>query len=540
MRRIDRAAALLAGLHVAAGLLLSPAWIRPDSVGVYAWLRSALLDGDFLFFDEWAGFGLIRGGITTFKEITATGALGNHWGIGTTILTSPFYLLARPFGSASDGGFFGIHTAVLCWTSVVFAAAASLLFLRVARDEGLRDRPAVLAAIFVWLGTPLFWYEIVFPLGSHLAGTLGVALVVWAITRPAGKPEDDFWIGLAFGIAVAARVQHVVLAPALALHLWRTRRRPSAAMAVGALIPLAVQAVAWTAVYGQPFGPLIAGSSPHGATWTPFARVYVVEALFSSYHGLVSWAPVTALAVVGMLVEVRRRPLAATLLLAFLCELVANGLFDRYFWGGMSFGPRRFVDLAVPMMIGLAWFLSRTGAAGLAAATLATGWSSLLLVAAAQGTLDLRRDVTFADLFRAIGAIDPALAAARFGGMAGLGQMPFQMIGGLAIAAALVASGIAILRSRRRSAAALALLCFAWLFASLGAIRTTRARAAGEAARHAIRIDASRIAGPLLDARGLLADEESYLRRRGRSREADETAALRRAIDERLHAAGVP
>ena len=54
------AVVLAAALVIIAIIFLSPAYIRPDSVGVYSYLRSAVFDRDLLFFDEWNAFGLIR------------------------------------------------------------------------------------------------------------------------------------------------------------------------------------------------------------------------------------------------------------------------------------------------------------------------------------------------------------------------------------------------------------------------------------------------------------------------------------------------
>ena len=61
MSSIKRAALILVGIHLVAGFLfLSPSYIRPDSVAVHSWLRSMVVDGDLLFYDEWAGFRMLE------------------------------------------------------------------------------------------------------------------------------------------------------------------------------------------------------------------------------------------------------------------------------------------------------------------------------------------------------------------------------------------------------------------------------------------------------------------------------------------------
>ena len=103
----------------------------------------------------------------------------------------------------------------------------------------------------------------------------------------------------------------------------------------------------------------------------------------------------------------RNRDLALTCILMFAGEWLANGTFDRYFWGGMSFGGRRFVDLAVPFALGIAWFAERVGTwIAVAIVTPLVGWSVALMVAAQANTISLARYVTGSQLFAAVFSIE--------------------------------------------------------------------------------------------------------------------------------------
>lgn len=534
--RNDRAwLAILLAAHLAAAALLTSGWIRPDSIAVYSPLRSLVHDGDFLFFDEWAAFGMVRDGFTLFKEIAPTGALANHWWVGTSLLTSPLYLLAHLL---TDGdGFNGLYAAVLSWASVLFGALASLTAFSILRGEGVSERNSLFAIAAIWIGTPMFWYEYRFPLGTHLAGVLMVALLVRVLaSRDAeGSRRRDLLVGLLFGFAVITRLQHVVLGPAVVLHLFRSRRswKSLVSFSIGAALPLLVQGIVWQAVYGTPLGPLIAGASPLGGTWMPFRRNYLTEVLLSSYHGLMPWAPVALLAIAGWLLNLRRSPLALTLLLMFAGEWFANGFLDRYFWGGMSFGPRRFVDLAVPFAIGLGWVVESRRWTVVPAAVAAL-WSSLLALAAAAGTLHLSRDVLPVDLIRAIGEIDLASLRAALAGSSIWTRMPGAAAAGGAIA--IVAGGLLVrfARDERRLAILLASLATVGIIASAAAIPQTRERAPLWHARLGLDLEASRSKGPLLDARALLSDEAAFLRNRGRMEEAAEVQRLIARIEQQL------
>ncbi|HUJ14069.1 MAG TPA: hypothetical protein VL284_09810, partial [Thermoanaerobaculia bacterium] len=343
MSRVRCAAWIFAAHIVCGALFLSPGWIRPDSVATYAYLRSMVFDGDLSFFDEWSSFGMIRNGVTYFSEVMPSGTLANHWWIGTSILAAPFYVVGLRFTDDS---------ALLGWASVLFAASAlaiACLFLRTHR------RFAVLATS---LGTPLFWYTFRFPLGTHAAGALCVALIFVSLFAT----DSGVLTGLTAGLAIATRLQHVVLLPAIVLVGIVQRRRGRWWMSAigGGALPIGAQAIAWFAVYGTPFGPLTRGANLQGVTWMPFQHIALGEVLFSSYHGLIAWSPVVVVSIIGWFAALRRdRDLALACILMFIGEWLANGTLDRYFWGGMSFGGRRFVDLALPFALGIGWFAER-------------------------------------------------------------------------------------------------------------------------------------------------------------------------------------
>ncbi len=399
------AAQLMLGL-----VLLSPVFIAPDAVATYSWLRSAVFDHDFLFFNEWAMFGLIQRGVTLFKVMTALGTLANHWGIGTSLVAAPFYLVIRVaawlYGvPAQAEGLFGIYGLGLAWITVAFGAVILLLLRRMIQREGGTSTEIWVALAGLWLGTPLFYYQYRLPLGTHLFGALWIALVCWVLQRHDEENPRLAAAGFALGLGIATRLQHVVLIPAIIWWLWRRRVRPrdwlrfAAAMMPG----LVCQWIAWQIVYGSPAGPVIGGANPAGPTWAAFDQLAFGRVLFSSFHGLLPWSPVLALAIAGWVWRIRRGSrLAEMLALMFLMELIANSTFDRYWWGGSGFGGRRFVDLAVPFGMGIFWFLSAIRKrVALPLVGTSVLWSAGLMVSAATGRLGLASDVAPAELIRA-------------------------------------------------------------------------------------------------------------------------------------------
>ena len=510
MRGNVRAWTVIAAAHVLCALiLLSPGYVRPDSIATFAYLRSAVFDGDFAFFNEWVSAGLVRDGLTLFTEVTPTGALANHWGIGTSILSAPPYCIAHWIGGPADG-FGGLYAVVLAWTNVAFAIAAMCIawtFMRRDVSSGI----ASVALIAASIGTPFFWQTFRFSLGTHVAGALAIALILLALFS---EGKSGLAVGLATGLAIVVRVQHFVIIPAVVMVGIRERRpwRWWIEALLGGAIPIACQAVAWWAMYGTPLGPLTRGGRLEGGTWTPFQSISLWNVLASSYHGLFTWSPVVILSIAGWVfsarsLDLRRRAVAITCMVMFVCEWIANGTLDRYFWGGMAFGARRFADLAVPFAIGIAWCASAISARLVTiAAAIASSWTVALMVAAHAGTLSLARYVSGTDLIRAVMDSETWSRAAQ----TPLHLAPVQQ-SLIALAIVTVLGLIATRMNAIASASAMVIV----LAIVIGLSIRTPARAIESARRLHIDVVASRRLGPLLDQRGLLTDELAWKRATG-------------------------
>lgn len=537
-------------------------------MAVHSWLRSIVVNGDLLFFDEWAGFRMMGDGFAYFKEVTEVGALANHWWVGASILAAPFYLVSHllsillPGQAFPNDGFFGLDLATLAWTSVFFhlltlwLAAMAIGLLSGSRPPARLVVPTILCTS---LGTPAFWYAFRVPIGTHAAGMVVVGfLTVVCIRQTCGRDDDarnrgdggasfPFLLGLALGLAIATRLQHVVLVPAVifALASARARTRDFGLAIAGSALPLLVQGAAWLVVYGTPFGPLSAGANLEGVTWMSFHRFAFVPVLVSSWRGLFVWSPVWIPALVGLVLLARsddrvRRCAGIVCLLMFAGELFANATLDRYWWGGMSFGPRRFVDLALPAAIGLWAFLERFRLTGVVVSAIATAWSCLLMLAATAGTIDLARYLDWSALTRGVSTIGSSLALELLRSPVLAPTLAMQSVVAILVIAAVVAVTARLLSWRPGAAPALAaswtLLC---LVAVCLAFLPTRRGAEAEMKRFDLRGETARSAGPLLDQRGLISDELAWMEATGRDREAALTRAEIARIDAELARLGV-
>ncbi|MDX1583121.1 MAG: glycosyltransferase family 39 protein, partial [Thermoanaerobaculia bacterium] len=393
------------------------------------------------------------------------------------------------------------------------------------------DEPVVRAVSIaaVTLGTPLFWYTFRFPIGTHVAALLFVTLFVERLTS---IEDDERWglvlAGIWLGLAAITRLQHIVLiVPAIWWLFSQGRQWKRSAVVIGlaAGMVLLVQGAAWYAVYGNPLGPLVSGAAHGGTTYIPFQKVRLAEVLFSWYHGLFTWSPLVLVGIAGWFLALRSSgPVRAFAIFAFLAigtEWAANGLMDRYFWGGLSFGSRRFLELApfVAVGVGLVVRNARPIISSLLV-LFSVGWSIALTIAALGGSLDLARPVSFRMILNAV--LSPGRL--ELSGRPGL----ILLTAGLVITAVVGWSIFVMVREKRRGALFLTTYLIVCVCAILAMVPSTRARAGEQARQAGVDVELSRAFGPLLDQRKLVRDELEYLRRAGRTEEAE---ASRREIE---------
>ena len=149
------------------------------------------------------------------------------------------------------------------------------------------------------------------------------------------------------------------------------------------------QLVYWKLLYGSFL--LV----PQGGGYVDLGSPRIEEVLFSSRHGLLSWAPVLWLALAGLPGFVRRAPaLGGALAVSTLLALYVNAsVFD--WWAGASFGSRRFDGALAFFALGLAasidWIVPRVQRRPVAAVCLLLApfalWNFLLMGVYFEGAI---------------------------------------------------------------------------------------------------------------------------------------------------------
>ncbi len=314
-----------------------------------------------------------------------------------------------------------------------FAIGAAGLF---ALQWHLRQRfaPAValLAVVLIFGATPLYWYMVYEPSMTHAASFGFVTLFVVcaaAWLKPfsevaahgesgAGGPaplvtpsvRQALVLGTLLGLAFLARSQEAVFAVYPALIVLT-----ATGLAAGVRVRAAARLAGWAFLGALPWILLQLIHSyvlftrhdyslfGQGGYFNPLQSRWL-DTLFSSWHGFLSWSPVAYVAVVGLVVYLRRewRWAAAGLTLVFMTAWVNGATQD---WAaGWSFGGRRFSATLAMLAPGLALVIEATLRRPIVLlAPIVAGalwWNHLLMVQYTAGYLPKDEPVSFGRMVR--------------------------------------------------------------------------------------------------------------------------------------------
>jgi hypothetical protein len=452
-----RPVVILAALFVLSLPLVTTRIYASDEVQYFSYLRSLWFDRDVSFENEYRHFydsSVVHypGFHETFLErTTETGLRHTFATMGSAILWTPFYASAdlivrvrRALGdSVTADGYSHPYVAAVAYGSAVYgwlALVVSLSIVRrvfdVARPDGSGDAPiGLLAALAVWIGTPLFFYMYVAPPMSHACSAFAVALFVlaWLHVRERWSPGGMALLGTLAALMTMVREQDafVAIGPAVDwgwgfVRTWRLRAGGSGlgqhlrmlrAALVGAaafVVAYTPQLAAYIALNGYP------GPSRIVSRKMSWMAPHALGVLASPHHGLLFWTPLVVLSLLGLGLLASRRseprgPNALTLdaarqapapstsagiaicaLLIVAAQVYVAGSVESWTVAG-AFGQRRFVGLTAIGVLGLAVLFSASAPARwprrlvVAAVALSIWWNLGLMAQFGAGLMDRQR-----------------------------------------------------------------------------------------------------------------------------------------------------
>ncbi len=383
-----------------------------DGRSYFIQVRSLVMDRDLDFANDEAAFG---------------GHGASQYPLGTALLWTPFYAAAHIWLLAlkslgSDvrlDGYYFVYQRAIGLATLCYGFAGLVLMYRMARVYFSRGLAAA-ATIGLCVTTFIVWYLVVENSMSHGASLFATTLFLflWHRVRPLPSRRQFAMLGAAAGLMTMVRWQDGVFALFVLADLgWSALRSEAgesarrrliafaghltvfAATAFAAFVP---QMLAWRSSYGS-FFHVPSGEHDFRPTLIP---AFVVDVLFSSNRGLLTWTPVLWLALAGLAVFFRRdRRVALVLASGFVAQVWANGAVDVW-WGGAGFGARRFASSAAVFAIGLAAALDlfRRRPLLLPAITLAalTIFNAVFMRSYRDGTFEGSQGVPFDQLATAV------------------------------------------------------------------------------------------------------------------------------------------
>ena len=287
--------------------------IDGDALGYYAWLRSVVFDGDINFSNDYRlltdELAEDSGSLTPLE----TGLVPNKSPPGSALLWAPLFLVVAaivwtlnlvgaqiPFDGLALP--FKLSAGV---AGIAYATAGAWLCYDLARRI-YSAAAAFWATLTLWLGGSLLYYSLVSPTYSHAMSLFVVALFThaWYRTRVRDDLPRFALLGALAGLAGLVRSQDLIILviPGLELLAGIWERRWSLAAACGRLAVLCVscaavfspQLWAWQTIYGT------AVLNPHGAVSFRWAEPAILQTLFSTRQGLISWTPIVLFGAIGL------------------------------------------------------------------------------------------------------------------------------------------------------------------------------------------------------------------------------------------------
>ncbi len=378
-----------------------------DDSFYYFWLPSVVIDGDLDFTNQLEQASTLHSGVrddALSAPRTDTGFVVNKYPPGWALGSLPFFLVAHAFAPADSTGFEPIYLSAAWFGQLLYAAAGLWLACRIVA----RFFPATAASatLIVWLASPLIYYQTARLSMSHSQVFVLAVLAFWCALR---IRESDapvrIWALLGFASAmlfVTRNVALIYLAMPAALILPHLRSfRAIAALLAGALIPAALQLLAWRIL----FGSWIAYT--YGGERFDFSQLYLFEVLFSPRHGWFYWHPLLLPAIAAFAIWGWRRLEGITWLFSLVVIVFLHAAWPTW-WLGSSFGYRAFEVPTLFAMIGFAALLTAAARRkslhliATIAALLAVVWNLALFALFLTQRIPRQEAVTYSDAAHAL------------------------------------------------------------------------------------------------------------------------------------------
>lgn len=302
-----------------------------DGRGYYTWLRSAVIDRDVNFTNEWTYYNTTHSKFASGQRAesvsslkTPKGYMVNIYLIGNAIMWAPFYLTAHAASLLLNAAGFAVRTDGYGFLYEMSVGIASLIYGFLGAwmiykfcKKWFESKTAVLATIAVWYGTAFFWYHAAEPSMSHMNSIFLTALFTHLWYNTLGKRTKVQWLalGLLLGLIYLVRQQEVLLGLLPAFELIKrlakkvnfdTIRKTaiaSALLGIGIFIITLPQMLIWKRMYGSYL--VYSYGDPETLKYWYWTMPQILPLFFSQAAGM--WrVPIMLLSIIGLFLFAKR------------------------------------------------------------------------------------------------------------------------------------------------------------------------------------------------------------------------------------------
>src|SRR5256885_2832105 len=366
-------------------LPLVNAIVHGDGVGYYAYARAPLIQHNLRFEEDWRHANLyfsetrtLPGGQLKPNQYAETGYVSNLFSIGPAMLWTPFLLAAHAIVLSANAlgaqfpanGFSDPYILAMPLGTAIYGFLGLIFSYSLARKY-VEEYWAFLSSVAIWGASSLPVYMYFNPAWSHAHSAFAVALFLWYWDRTHDCRTFLQWnlLGFLAGLMLDVYFPNGVflLLPLIESilaywnYLWAQDFRSSGQIfAANLSFAFATMLVFLPTLITRSiiFGGLFRFGSYTAVPWDWRAPNWCLV-LFSSEHGLLSWTPILALALVGLFLPPRAAR-SLTLYLAVAASAFYYVISSYPYWHGMaSFGNRFFISLTPIFIFGLALLLQR-------------------------------------------------------------------------------------------------------------------------------------------------------------------------------------
>ncbi|MEK9143472.1 MAG: hypothetical protein AAB481_02505 [Patescibacteria group bacterium] len=316
-----------------------------DGIYYFSWIRSAIVDHDINFTNEYAHFGV--------------SARGNKHPIGAPLFWLPWY--AQAHAIIGKSGYELSYQLPVGLISVLAAISGLILLFRLLKFH-FSSSASMLAVLSIAGATNLLFYSSIDTVNSHAISFFAATVFLSFLYS---KNVSPFLTGCALGFCALVRPQDAILGILAIPRLFVIPAKAGIQFFLGILLAFFPQLLAWYALYGTPWtSPYLTGGESF-TWWSP----HFLNVLFSPTNGLFLWTPITILATLGFLFwkDARR----SWFLALFAVEVAIVGSWSIW-WQGASYSGRMLVSTLPVLAFGLSALYGKLISLGLR-------WKSILL-----------------------------------------------------------------------------------------------------------------------------------------------------------------